>query len=57
MSNLAGKFSARRKFVEEMDAIVPAFYEKVGENLRNWVPPPPKIKEGAEASGLESALT
>lgn len=55
VTDLAGRFSARRKFVEEMSEIVPGFYENVGENLRNWVPPPPRIKDEKESSTLEVA--
>jgi len=42
--DLAAKFASKRKFVEELEDLVPAFYEHVGEKLQAWVPPPPKIE-------------
>lgn len=41
--DLAGKFASRKKFVEELEQLVPTFYEQIGEHLQAWVPPPPKI--------------
>ena len=49
--DLAGKFSGVRTFVEYASSEVPVFYKDVGEYLRAWVPPPPKIKR---TSALES---
>ncbi len=42
--DLAGKFSGVRTFVEYASKEVPVFYKDVGEHLRAWVPPPPKLK-------------
>ena len=42
--DIAGKFSGSKTFVEQIEALVPDFYEQVGENLRAWVPPPPKLQ-------------
>jgi hypothetical protein len=36
------RFSGRRTFVEDLEAIVPTFYDLVGVNLKAWQAPPPK---------------
>lgn len=43
--DLAGKFSGPRTFVEQLESAVPDYYEQVGQHLRAWIPPPPKIVE------------
>lgn len=43
--DLAGKFASRKKFVEELEDLVPSFYEHVAEHLQAWVPSPPKIEK------------
>jgi len=45
MLDLAGKFSGRKVFIEHLETGVPRFYEQVGQRLRAWVEPPPKINE------------
>lgn len=48
MLDLAGRFSGSRVFIEELEKAVPHFYEQVGQFLRAWVAPPPKVpKDGA----------
>lgn len=42
--DLAGKFGGRRTFIEMLESMVLAFYEKIGQHLRVWVPPPPKLE-------------
>lgn len=44
VADLAGKFSGAKTFIERLERIVPAFYEDVAQNLRNWNPPPPKMR-------------
>ena len=41
--DLVGRFSRRRIFIEDLEKLVPEFYERIGQHLRPWVPPPPKI--------------
>lgn len=36
------RFSGRRTFIEDLETIVPAFYDLVGQHLRAWQPTPPK---------------
>ncbi len=46
--DLAGKFSGVKTFVEYTSREVPLFYKDVGEHLRAWVPPPPRLKRKTE---------
>jgi len=56
VTDLAGKFAGRRTFIEQLEEIVPLFYKDVGEHLRAYVPPPPKLKDGKpEAAEKESS--
>ena len=41
--DLAGRFSGRRTFVEDLENLIPEFYDRIGQNLRPWTPPPPSI--------------
>ncbi len=56
--DLAGKFQGNRVFIEQLEVAVPFFYEKVGQHLRAWVAPPPKVKKASvtpdEADNAES---
>jgi hypothetical protein len=45
VADLAGKFAGRRTFIEQLEEVVPLFYKDVGEHLRAYVPPPPKLKD------------
>ncbi len=41
--DLSGRFSGRRTFIEDLENLVPEFYDRIGQNLRPWAPPPPSI--------------
>lgn len=41
--DIGGRFPGRRTFIEELEKLVPNFYEEVGQHLRAWSPPPPTI--------------
>lgn len=43
VKSLTGKFSGRKTFIAALENLVPEFYKRFGENLRAWVPPPPKL--------------
>ncbi|WP_323127255.1 hypothetical protein [Marinobacter sp. JSM 1782161] len=43
--DLAGKFSGRKVFVEELEKAVPHYYQEAGQWLKAWTPPPPKIEK------------
>jgi len=51
--DLAGKFSAPKVFVDEAQNVLPDFYESVGQYLRAWKAPPPKIKTTQPEAVLE----
>jgi len=36
------RFAGRRTFIEDLERIVPEFYDLVGQHLRAWQAPPPK---------------
>ncbi len=46
--DLAGKFGGVKTFVECCSKELPLFYKDVGEHLRAWVPPPPKLRRKGE---------
>ena len=41
--SLGGRFTGRRTFIEDLEDLVPEFYDRIGQNLRPWTPPPPSI--------------
>lgn len=41
-TDLAGKFSGSKVFIERVEELVPAFYEEIGQYLRAYVKPAPK---------------
>jgi hypothetical protein len=41
-------FGGKRRFVEQLEALIPTFYEHVGQHLKAWVPPAPKVKREGE---------
>lgn len=48
--DLAGKFSGRKVFIEELEKAVPHFYQEAGQWLRAWTPPAPKIQRDRETA-------
>ena len=59
--DLAGRFSGRRTFVDDVEAAVPEYYDRVGQHVRAWTPPPPPIEKqdpigtGVDGSPIEAA--
>ena len=45
LRELGARFSGRKTFIEDLEDLIPDFYDKVGQKLRAWVPPPPPIKK------------
>jgi hypothetical protein len=43
--DLSRRFEQRKTFLDELERAVPAFYEIVGQHLRAWQAPAPKIAE------------
>jgi hypothetical protein len=57
--DLGVRFAGRRTFIEDMEAAVPQFYQEIGQNLRAWQPPAPKLREqsnAGEADGEEGDI-
>ena len=42
VERLGKRFAGSRTFIEDVEKIVPAFYDLVGQHVRAWQPPPPK---------------
>lgn len=42
--DMAADLARTTKFIEKVEKIIPAYYEQVGQHLRAWVAPPPKIR-------------
>lgn len=42
VENLGKRFSGRRTFIEDVERVVPSFYDLVGANLKAWQAPPPQ---------------
>jgi hypothetical protein len=45
IKDLAGKFSGTKTFIEQLEEAVPKFYEQVGQYLRAYVEPPPRVQK------------
>jgi hypothetical protein len=43
--DLGSRFAQRRNFLIELEEMLPEFYEHVGQHLKAWQPPPPKLKD------------
>jgi hypothetical protein len=39
------RFSGRKTFIEDLESVVPTFYDQVGQYLQTWRPKPPKPAE------------
>ena len=51
------RFAGRRTFIEDIEKLVPEFYDKVGQHLRPWTPPPPSIDKPDTASSSATNTT
>ncbi len=47
-TDLSAKFNSRKKFIEELERLVPRFYVNVGQHIKAWTPSPPKVKKVEE---------
>ncbi len=45
LRELGVRFSGSKTFIEDLETLVPEFYDRIGQKLRAWVPPPPPIKK------------
>ena len=53
--DVAGRFSKRRVFVQDLEKLIPTFYDQVGQRLRSWRPPPPRIDPSGAVAGAAVA--
>lgn len=44
VKDVAGKFRGAKTFVHEVETLLPHFYSSVGQHLRAWVAPAPKVE-------------
>lgn len=51
VKDLGAKFGQRRNFISELEAAVPEFYEQIGQHLKAWQPPAPRIREDKAEPG------
>jgi hypothetical protein len=56
VKDIASKFSGSRTFIEHLETIVPHFYSEVGERLRPYVPPPPRLQDAKQSEEDDSEL-
>ena len=53
----ARRFGGQKAFIEDLERIVPEFYDLVGVTLKAWRPPPPKpVLRDGELSDTEALL-
>ena len=55
LRELGGRFSGSKTFIEDLETLVPEFYDRIGQKLRAWVPPPPPIQKRDPIERPESA--
>lgn len=49
VKDLGGRFGQRRNFISDLEQAVPEYYERVGQHLKEWQAPPPKLREDLSA--------
>jgi hypothetical protein len=54
--DIAGKFGGSRTFIENLEEAVPYFYEQVGQHLRAYVAPPPRMRKEGDSEMAEEPL-
>jgi hypothetical protein len=53
ISDIAGRFAGTKTFIEQLEEVVPRFYEQVGQHLRAYVAPPPRPRHTARDEASE----
>ena len=51
------RFASSGAFVDDLEGLVPEFYEKVGQHLRQWVPSAPPIDQGVSSTEADPGDT
>ena len=57
IGDIAGRFSGRRTFIEDLEKLIPEFYDEIGQHLRPWAPPPPSIDKDDTIQQPDTAET
>ena len=57
IGDIAGRFSGRRTFIEDLEKLIPEFYDEIGQHLRPWAPPPPSIDKDDTVQQPDTAET
>src|SRR5690606_28093368 len=52
--DIAGRFSGNKTFIEELERLVPEFYENVGQHLQPFRPKPPQLKPEQGEGAVEA---
>ncbi len=42
------RFGQRKNFIQDLEDLVPTFYKTIGENLKPWQAPAPKVRRGRD---------
>ena len=53
---LSGQFRSRKKFVARLEELVDDYYARVGQHLRAWQEPPPKVASRGETAVNQPAV-
>lgn len=56
VTDLAGRFSNRRVFIETLESAVPAFYDRVAKHIKEWRSPPPRGPATRAGESLQEAI-
>lgn len=54
--DLAGKFGGAKTFIEHLEESVTHFYEQVGQHLRAYVAPPPRVRKEEGVADTDPSL-
>ena len=57
LKELGVRFSGVRTFIEDLEDVIPEFYDLIGQKLRAWVPPPPPIEKHDPIERTEDPAT
>jgi hypothetical protein len=57
VEDLGRRFSGQQTFIQDLERVVPEFYDIIGQNLREWHPEPPKpiVNPGRNATCIRRA--
>ena len=50
--DLGARFGSTKKFLQEIENLIPEFYEQIGQKLKRWQPSPPPIKKSERIGSI-----